>query len=60
VSRRFVKPKSLPFQRRMGDTWVTGESEGGVDGLDTPAGCEDDGLDPLAFEMVARSHSSSS
>jgi len=54
------KPKSLPFHRRMGDTCVTGESEGGVDGEETPAGCEDDGFEPLAFALVALSHSSSS
>ena len=54
------KPKSLPFHKRMGETWVTGDSEGGVDGEETPAGCEDDGLEPLAFALVALSHSSSS
>ena len=50
----------MPFHNRMGDTWVTGESEGGVDGEETPAGCEDDGFEPLAFALVALSHSSSS
>ena len=59
-SESWEKPKSLPFHRRMGDTCVTGESEGGVDGEETPGGCEDDGLELLAFELVALSHSSSS
>ena len=31
-----------------------------MDGEETPGGCEDDGLELLAFEIVALSHSSSS